>query len=49
MNQLKNKTFPEKIDWISPEIFFSEKSEVDLLREELENTKRMYDQLKNSL
>ena len=46
MNQLKNKTFPEKIDWISPEIFFSEKSEVDLLREELENTKRMYDQLK---
>ena len=49
MNQLKNKTFPEKIDWISPEIFSSEKSEVDLLREELEQMKRMNDDLKKQI
>ena len=54
MNQLKNKTFPEKIDWISPEIFSSEflsseKSEVDLLREELEEMKKTNDKLRRLL
>ena len=54
LNQLKNKTFPEKIDWFFPEIFSSEflsseKSEVDLLREELEEMKKTNDQLKKQL
>ena len=54
LNQLKNKTFPQKIDWISPEIFSSEffsseKSEVDFLREELEEMKKTNDQLKKQI